>query len=150
MSSRFCAVSQTSAVDDTSDLILPCQYHDLSGGRELLGEQRLMLALLTDAINVYQRGAMSAASHARRLFVDADQWIMSDRDSSEAFSFEMVCDALGINAAQLRRRLLDWKHAVRRQYGSQTSSRLRLRILRRERHSSHRRGRPPANATLRS
>lgn len=149
MSSRFCAVSQISKVDDSSDLILPCQYHDLGGDRELIGEQRLMLALLTDAINVYQRGAMSSASHAYRLFVDADRWIMSDHNNEEALSFEMVCDALSINASQLRRRLIDWKHTVRRQFDAQLSARVHLRIMRRERHSSHRRGRPPAAASIR-
>ena len=34
--------------------ILPSQYYDVSGGHRLTGEQRLMLALLADAINVYQ------------------------------------------------------------------------------------------------
>ncbi len=150
MSSRFCAVSSISTVEDSSELVLPCQYYDLGGGYELMGEQRLMLALLTDAINVYQRGAMSAATRARRLFADADQWIMSDRIGNGALSFETVCDALGIDAARLRRRLINWKHTIRRQCATQASSRLRLRITRREHHSSHRRGRPPASASARS
>ena len=39
--------------------ILPSQYYDVSGGHRLTGEQRLMLALLADAINVYQQGVLS-------------------------------------------------------------------------------------------
>src|SRR2546430_16232599 len=78
MSSRFCAVSSTPTMEFAgSELILPCQYHDLSGGYQLSGEQRLMLALLADAINVYQRGALSGLTRARRLYVDAERWITS-------------------------------------------------------------------------
>ncbi len=83
MSSRFCAVStEPTDLPAGSDLILPCQYYDLSGGHHLTGEQRLMLALLTDAINVYQKGALAGSTRARRLYVDAARWIMSDHDPS--------------------------------------------------------------------
>ncbi|MGH7878566.1 MAG: hypothetical protein ACREQD_03645, partial [Candidatus Binataceae bacterium] len=66
---RLCAVSNGPTIEGGGDLILPCQYHDLSGGHLLTGEQRLMLALLIDAINVYQRGAMTTAARARRLYI---------------------------------------------------------------------------------
>src|SRR6266849_8492886 len=77
--------------------ILPSQYFDLSGGHRLTGEQRLMLALLADAINVYQQGVMSRSTRKRMLFIDAERWIMCASNSSHAFSFDTVCDALGIN-----------------------------------------------------
>ncbi|MGH7933928.1 MAG: hypothetical protein ACREQN_12295 [Candidatus Binataceae bacterium] len=116
MSSRLCAVSSVPADEVAgSDLILPCQYYDLSGGHHLTGEQRLMLALLTDAINVYQKGVLSRLTRARRLYVDAEAWIMADRDRANSLSFVTVCEALGINATLLRRRLIGWKHAVSHQ-----------------------------------
>ena len=146
MSSRLCAVSSSpDAGDPGLEQILPCQYHDLSGGHHLSGEQRLALALLTDAINVYQKGALSRVSRARRLYVDAETWIMADRVQPEILSFDTVCDALNINAPLLRRRLIEWKHTVRRQNDS--SCETHFRINRRERHSSHRRGRPSALAS---
>ena len=40
--------------------ILPSQYFDVSGGHRLTAEQRLMLALLADAINVYSRARSRA------------------------------------------------------------------------------------------
>src|SRR5580700_6645849 len=102
MSSRFCAVSSESATElGGSDLILPCQYFDISGGHSLTGEQRLMLALLTDAINVYQKGALSRMTTARRLYVDAEQWILADRSVGSALTFDTVCEALGINSSLL-------------------------------------------------
>jgi hypothetical protein len=143
---RVCAVSSAPAVEGGTSLILPCQYHELSGGYQLTGEQRLMLALLIDAINVYQRGAMSSATRARRLYVDAEHWIMTNSFHVGALSFDMVCDALGINTGLLRRRIVDWKHSLRRQHGSHTGSPLRLRITPPQRQTSRRRGRPPANS----
>ena len=121
-----------------ADLILPCQYCDVSSGYGLSGEQRLMLALLTDALNVYQKGALSRLTRLRRLYVDAERWIMADRAHCNAFSFTTVCDALCINPDLLRRRIIDWKHAVCGQQRANASSRLRLRITPRERYASPR------------
>ena len=138
MSSRLCAVSEAPlAYSSGSDVILPCQYCDVSGGYSLSGEQRLMLALLADALNVYQKGAVSRLSRMRRLYVDAERWILSDNDKTEALSFATVCDALGINAQLLRRRIIDWKHTVSHQRAP--SSRMSLKITPRGRYASHRR-----------
>ncbi len=141
MSSRLCAVSR-SPIDHMAgtDVILPCQYCDVSGGYRLSGEQRLMLALLTDALNVYQKGALSRLTWLRRLYVDAERWMLSDGAGGNALSFTTVCDALGINAALLRQRIIDWKHTVCRQRGGDRSSRMRLKITPRERYANHRRG----------
>lgn len=146
MSSRLCAVSASPAVGDGGDVILPCQYFDLSGGGRQSGEQRLMFALLVDAINVYQRGMMSPLAQARRLCVDAEQWIMAYRPVGGALSFNLVCEAVGIDPILLRRRLLEWKHTLRRQHAPQ--SRVLLSIVPRIRHSSHRRGHPASSVWL--
>jgi len=68
------------------------------------GERALMRAVLEDAIRCligevgprHQRGALAA---------EARQWIET-ADPRWLFSFENVCDGLGLNAANLRRRLL--------------------------------------------
>ena len=144
MSSRFCAVSSEAAIETTgSDLILPCQYYDISGGHRLTGEQRLMLALLTDAINVYQKGVLSHITRARRLYVDAERWILCDHDSGEWLSFDTVCDALGIDAMHLRRRIISWKHEIhRRREHHSASSHTQLRITPRADRVSHLRPSP--------
>ena len=149
MSSRLCAVSRgpvAQAAD--SDLILACQYCDISSGYGLSGEQRLMLALLTDALNVYQKGALSKVSRPRRLYVDAERWILADGPDTNAFSFITVCDALGINPDLLRRRIIDWKHAVSAQRRANSSSRLRLKITPRERYHHTRANSPKASAAI--
>lgn len=143
MSSRFCAVSSEPTVAiGGSDLILPCQYYDVSGGHRLTGEQRLMLALLTDAINVYQKGAHARLARSRRLYVDAERWILRDATGSGALSFTTVCEALGIEAGLLRRRIIGWKHAVqrRRRLDSPGTTEMRIRTQPRRRRGGVARG----------
>jgi hypothetical protein len=121
--------------------ILPSQYFDVSGGHRLTAEQRLMLALLADAINVFQQGAVSRATRKRLLYIDAERWIMmAARLGPHAFSFDTVCEALGINSGVLRRRLILWKHNVCRDIESHATPHLRLKITPRARHLSQRRG----------
>jgi hypothetical protein len=138
MSSRLCSVSSEAASPaGETGVILPCQYHDLSGGGyRLSGEQRLMLALLADAINVYQKGALARSLRARRLYADAEQWIMTDRPGARGLAFSIVCEALGINAMRLRRRLLDWKYSLRHQHGDRSA--LHFQTSHRERRTSTR------------
>jgi hypothetical protein len=117
--------------------VLPCQYFDLSGGHRLTGEQRLMLALLADAINVYQQGVLSRNTRKRLLFVDAERWITGGAKCHHAFSFDTVCDALGINPSMLRRRMLTWKHEVHRNAQARAATpHLRLKITPRNQHLS--------------
>jgi hypothetical protein len=92
--------------------ILPSQYFDMSGGSALSGEQRLMAALLADAINVFRKGVLAQSARQRLLYLDAERWITSRSTSRHAFSFETVCEALGIEAAIVRRRMIAWKHSV--------------------------------------
>ena len=86
------------------DVILKSQFFDTIGKRTLTSEQRLMLAVLADAINILQdwRGAFSARK--RRLFIEAARWVMA-RGSNVPFSFDNVCDALEISPEALRNRL---------------------------------------------
>ena len=125
--------------------ILPCQYFDVSGGHRLTGEQRLMLALLADAINVYQQGATSHSTRKRMLYADSERWIMAGAQDQDAFSFDSVCEALEINPGVLRRRMISWKHQVRRGAEARPSAHLRLKITPRRKHLHQRRRRAPAS-----
>lgn len=100
-------VVSTIAVGDPRpfpDVILRSQFFEMVGVRSLSSEQRLMLAVLADAINILQdwRGAFSARK--RRLFIEAARWVMA-RGSNVPFSFDNVCDALEISSEALRNRL---------------------------------------------
>jgi hypothetical protein len=72
-----------------------------------VGEQRLLLAVLEDAVHTLQRYADASDSHGRRLFLDALAWFRSDETSSP-FAFVTVCEALGLDADYLRAGLRRW------------------------------------------
>src|SRR5215471_9705910 len=86
------------------DIILPSQYFGAMGSVGLSGEQRLMLAVLADAINVLRSWRYVGNVRKRRTFAEAAQWVIT-RGTRHVFSFDGVCDALEIDSAQVRSRL---------------------------------------------
>jgi hypothetical protein len=87
-----------------TDVILPSQFFGPMGSGGLRSEQRLMLAVLVDAINILQRWNRMGSARKRRTFTDAAQWILM-KGTNYPFSFDNVCDALNIDSEMLRRRL---------------------------------------------
>jgi hypothetical protein len=85
------------------DVLLPSQFFESVGARTFSSEQRLMLAILADAINVLGNSD-SSNLRKRKSFNDASSWVFANGIASP-LSFDHVCDALGINAESLRRRL---------------------------------------------
>lgn len=91
------------------DTLLPSQYFDRIRRRASSdGERRLMVAILEDAVDVYRKQAGARDRKRRQLFEDAEAWIESS-DTSWIFSYENICDVLGIDAAYLRKGLRVWK-----------------------------------------
>jgi hypothetical protein len=92
------------------DALTPGQYYDGmraddSSARPI---KRLMLAVLEDAMRCYQTCANSRSRAQRRLFVEAEGWLM-DRRADGPFAFDTVCETLGINASCLREGLRKWR-----------------------------------------
>jgi hypothetical protein len=104
----------------TPDIILPSQYFELTGTHRLSSEQRLMLAVLVDAINILQNSRAAAAPHKSAAYTDAREWVFAECDE-QPFSFENVCDGLAIDPSMLRARLLSLESRG-------TSLKLRLRL----------------------
>lgn len=91
------------------DVLLPAQYFAAfrrAGGLER--ERLLMLAVLEDAIDCYQKYAFAKDPRGRQIFDEAGEWVAS-ADRSWLFSFENICDTLEINAEYVRRGLREWK-----------------------------------------
>jgi hypothetical protein len=63
-----------------------------------------MLAVLTDAINILGIYRVSANHRKRNSFNEASSWVFG-RGIEGPMSFDHVCDALGVDAKSLRRRL---------------------------------------------
>jgi len=72
------------------------------------GEYRLLVAVLEEAIRCFQQNACATTYRQRRLFAEAEQWIMARGDAAvagtaaPAFSFEYICAVLGLDPAWLR------------------------------------------------
>ena len=91
------------------DTLVSDQYFEnLRRKTHLEPETRLMLAVLEDGLYCYQDNFLPRNAIQKRLFDEAKEWIRSSDDDS-VFSFENVCEVLGLDAAYLRQGLLRWK-----------------------------------------
>src|SRR5205807_2678357 len=77
-----------------------------AGGRER--ERLLMLAVLEDAVDCYQKYAHARDLRGRQLFEESLDWVQSP-DRTWLFSFENICDTLEISAEYVRRGLREWR-----------------------------------------
>jgi len=82
------------------DVLMPSQFFELVGARNWSSEQRLMLAVLTDAVNLIGQHPVSN----RRRRNEALFWVFA-KGLDGPMSFERVCDGVGVNAESLRRHL---------------------------------------------
>ncbi len=78
------------------------------------GERLLLVALLQDAIDCFQKFLFATRPRNRRLFREAEQWIMNEegpRDESmhPYFSFEQTCCYLDLDPDYVRGELLRWR-----------------------------------------
>ncbi len=90
------------------DTLLSAQYFETLRRRVLDPEKRLMLAIIEEAIGSYQKYLCAQDRRGRTLFGDAEKWIW-DEDSNWVFSFENICEALGLTPTYVRCGLLRWK-----------------------------------------
>jgi len=91
------------------EIVLPDQIHQ--GYRRdsyLSGEKALMLAVLEDGIRCFQEHLTNPRSNPRLLSKQAEEWIRAV-DYEWPFSFNNVCETLGIDAEALREKLVTWK-----------------------------------------
>jgi hypothetical protein len=95
------------------DVLLPIQYFAaLKRKRFSSGEHRLLIAIMQDAVECFQKHIHARDSKRRQLYLDAESWISSD-DYAGTFSFNNVCDLLGMSPEYLRQGLIDWRDRER-------------------------------------
>ena len=94
------------------DVVLPAQYFRVLRGRASYGgERRLIIAVLEDAINCFQKNLFARDNRGRRLFCEAEKWLMSE-DRELPFTFENICEFLSLDAEYIRRGLRRWADAA--------------------------------------
>jgi len=74
------------------------------------GEQRLMLALLKDGIECFFRSLAATDRKGQELFEETDRWIF-EQDGDWIFSFDNVCETLGVAPSYLRAKLRQQKES---------------------------------------
>lgn len=91
------------------DSLLPEQYFETYRRKaHLEAEKRLMLAVLEDAIACFQKYLLARDNKGRNLFREAEEWIVEER-SDWLFSFENICEVLGLSPKYVRHGLLEWR-----------------------------------------
>src|SRR6185503_17127865 len=95
------------------DTLLATQYFDrIRRRRDLTGEQRLMCAIIEDAVEAYLKHSAASHPHHREIFAEAEQWIETE-DRTWLYSFDTICDYRGLDSPYRRRGLRAAKLRVR-------------------------------------
>jgi hypothetical protein len=79
------------------------------------GEERLMLAVLQDAVECFQEHVLARYLWERKLFQEAEDWILA-KNTNWLFSFENICETLQLSPDYIRRGLQVWKEAKRKSH----------------------------------
>lgn len=96
-------IKHHAALNLAPDAILPVQF--FAGATTLrTGEQRLMLGILTDALNLLYKYHNASLPRNRRLFAEAHEWVFST-DLTYLFSFENICAHVKLDPSYLRARI---------------------------------------------
>ncbi len=74
------------------------------------GEKRLMLAVLENATEDFQKYALATDARGKQLFQEAQDWIL-DTDDPSFFSFENICEHLRLDPQYMRHGFMRWKSA---------------------------------------
>ena len=96
------------------DILAPHQYlKNYRSTHPVESEKALMLAVLAEAVDTYQRYAFSDSSRGRSLFREAEAWFWGE-EADSVFSFPTICAVFGLDPGFLRRGLMQWMAGRRR------------------------------------
>jgi hypothetical protein len=91
------------------DTVAAAQYFDnFQRKTPTQPENRLLLAVLEDAIHCFQDNVLAENGKSKKLFDDAEEWLLKE-GVDWIFSFRNVCELLGIDPEYLRAGLMRWK-----------------------------------------
>src|SRR4030095_11477990 len=74
------------------------------------GEERLMLAVLENAVEYFQKYVLARKPSRKQLFREAEEWFL-DKENEALYSFENICETLGLHPNPIRKGLMVWKEA---------------------------------------
>src|SRR5262249_35483268 len=68
----------------------------------------LMIAIVRDAIDCFQKYLLDSSPRGRRLYREAETWLMTKQESSP-LAFEEICDGIGLDPDYVRHHLSAWR-----------------------------------------
>jgi hypothetical protein len=101
-------MSEKSASMFQPDALSSVQYFEDRRRKALEPEERLVLAILEDAINCFQENHLARQGRRKRLYDEVRQW-MFERERDWVFGFENICAVLGFEPEYLRDGLMQWR-----------------------------------------
>jgi hypothetical protein len=111
MRKLICACLGDAESFDPTDIVV--SEKSFEGNR--IGEEKLMVAVLENAIKCFQKYAPGHDHWEKRLFQEVEDWILK-KNSEWLYSFENICETLQLNADYIRKGLRVWKEAKRKSY----------------------------------
>ena len=78
--------------------------------RAATAEQKLMLAVLENAIEQFQEYALAEDPKGKAMFVEVEEWL-TEKNSDWFFSFENICETLRLSPDYLLQGLVLWRKA---------------------------------------
>lgn len=91
------------------DTLLSARYlENFRRKSSLAPERTLMLAILEDAVRCFQDNVSARDEKGKKLFDEAEEWFL-ETNGDWIFSFESVCEVLGLEPRYVRQGLLQWK-----------------------------------------
>jgi len=108
------------------DTLLPAQcLETIRRENHLDPEKMLMLAVLEDGVICFQKYISTQDEKGKRLLSEAEEWVLMEQNGDWLFSFDNVCETLGLNPDYIREGLLRWRYFRLRE-----GNRVRLRVNR--------------------
>lgn len=94
------------------DILIASEFFEVFRAKQFHDpEARLMAAVLEEAIHCFFKYVSSQSRRGRRLYGEVETWFFGE-DDGWLFSFESICENLGVSAGYIRRGLLRAKAAA--------------------------------------
>jgi hypothetical protein len=100
--------SEKSASIFQPDALLALQYFEERRRKALEPEERLVLAILEDAIDCFQENHLARQGRRKQLFDEVQKWIFQGH-RDWVFGFENICAVLGFEPEYIREGLVRWR-----------------------------------------
>ncbi len=115
ISNSMTTKSSSGSVDDRvaslfqPDTLLTEQYLETTRRKtHLEPEKSLVLAILDDAVACFQKYVSAQRPKEKALFQEVEEWFI-EKESDWFFSFENICESLGLDPNYLCKGLVQWK-----------------------------------------